>query len=125
MSDQDAFVLVPIIPANVITALARSFVPQLVLRSVCARHSVVGVEFVGTLRARVKNRRAFVSTACLSLAKLHLGVVALGTFFVGDLLRACDLLRDGKSGEAVAFALECGRVVGWTRRCACLVWPLV
>jgi hypothetical protein len=76
--------------------------------------SVVRVEFVRTLRARIKDRGSLVSTTRLSLAELHLGVVTLGTFFVGDLLCARNVLRDGQRGEAIARALEGGWVVGWT-----------
>ena len=76
--------------------------------------SVVRVEFVRTLRARIKDPGSLVSTTRLSLAAQHLGVVALGTFFVGDLLCARNVLRDGQHGEAIALALEGGWVVGWT-----------
>ena len=87
--------------------------------------SVVGVELVRTLRARVEDRRSLIGATCLSLAELHLRVVALRTFFVGDLLCARNILSDRERGEAVALALECGRIVGRTRVCVHLVWPLV
>jgi len=86
---------------------------------------VIGIELVRTLRARVKDRGSLVSSTRLSLAELHLGVVALGTFFVGDLLCARDVLRNGQRGEAIALALEGGRVVGRAGGCTCLVWPFV
>jgi hypothetical protein len=79
-----------------------------------ACYSVVGVELVRTLRARVEDGGSLVSATRLSLAELHLGVVALRTFFVGDLLYARDVLRDGQRGKAIALALEGGWVVGWT-----------
>jgi hypothetical protein len=69
-------------------------------------HSIVCVELVRTLRARVEDRGSLISATCLSLPELHLGVVALGTFFVGDLLCAGNVLRDRKRSESVAFALE-------------------
>lgn len=86
---------------------------------------VIGIELVETLRARVEDRRSLVSATCLGLAELHLGVVALRTFFVGDLLCARNVLRNGQRGEAVALALECGRVVGRAGACTRLVWPFV
>jgi hypothetical protein len=69
------------------------------------RGSVVGVEFVHALRARVKDRGTFVSTTSLSLTELHLGIVALRTFLVGGLLCARNFLRDRESGESIALAL--------------------
>lgn len=86
---------------------------------------VIGIELVKTLRASVEDRGSLVSATRLSLTELHFGVVALGTFFVGDLLCACNVLRNGQRGEAVVLALECGRVVGRARNCTRLVWPFV
>jgi hypothetical protein len=64
---------------------------QIVLHS-C--RSVVGIELVRALRARVEDRRSLISATRLSFTKLHLWVVTLGTFFVGDLLRARNVLGD-------------------------------
>lgn len=90
-----------------------------------SRRSVVGVEFVGTLRTRVEDRGSLIGATHLSLAELHLGVVALGTFFVGVLLCARNVLGDRKRGEAIALALEGRGIVGWTRDCARLIWPFI
>ena len=117
-------VLLPTLIVSV-TLLVIALTPQLVPVFGDARHSVVGVELVGTLRARVEDRGSLVSATRLGLAELHLRVVALGTFFVGDLLCARDILRDWQSGETVSLALQSGWVVRWARSCVCLVWPLV
>jgi hypothetical protein len=69
------------------------------------RGSIVGVEFVHALWARVEDRRTFVSTTSLSLTELHLGVVALRTFLVGGLLCTRNFLGDRESGESIALAL--------------------
>jgi hypothetical protein len=66
--------------------------PSYVVLDLC--RSVVGIELVRALRARVEDRRSLVSATRLSLAELHLWVVTLGTFFVGDLLRARNVLGD-------------------------------
>ena len=87
--------------------------------------SVVGVEFVRTLWARVEDRGSLVGATRLSFAELHLGVVAFRTFFVRDLLDARNVLGDRKRGEAIALALKSRGIVGWTRDCARLIWPLV
>lgn len=104
---------------------ARALILHLIRNPADACHLVVGVELVRAFRARIEDRGSLVSATCLRLAELHLGIVALGTFFIGDLLCARNFLRDRKRGEAVALALQCGRVVGWSRNCARLVWPFI
>ena len=125
INDQD---LSPVLPPTLlmsVTLLVIALTPQLVPVFGHARHSVVGVELVGTLRARVEDRGSLVSATRLGLAELHLRVVALGTFLVGDLLCARNVLGDRQRGEAIALALECGRVVGLARGCTRLIWPFV
>lgn len=108
-----------------VTGLVRALTSQLIRNPVDNCHLVVGIELVGTLGARVEDRGSLVSTTRLSLAELHLRVVTLRTFFVGDLLCARNVLRYGQRNEAIALALECGRVVGRAGVCTRLVWPFV
>lgn len=125
INDQD---LSPVLPPTLlmsVTLLVIALTPQLVPVFGVARHSVVGVELVGTLRARIEDRGSLISATRLGLTELHLRVVALGTFFIGNLLCARNFLRNWQRGEAIALALECGRVIGLARGCTRLIWPFV
>lgn len=125
MNDQDLSRIRPPTLIMSVTGLVRALTSQLIRIPVDKCHLVVGIELVGTLRARVEDRGSLISTTRLSLAELHLGVVALRTFFDGDLLCARNVLRNRQRGESVALALECGRVVGRARGRTRLVWPFV
>lgn len=108
-----------------VTDFMRALTVQLACSPEDTFHLGVGIGLVGALRARVGDRGSLVSVTRLGLAELHLGVLTLGTFFVGDLLCARNVLRNRRRGEAIALALKLEWVVGRAGGCTRLIWTFI
>ena len=108
-----------------VTDPIRALTAQLACSPEDTSHLIVGIGLVGTLGARVEDRGRLVSATRLSLAELHLRVVALRASFIGDLLCVRNVLRNRRRGEAIALALKYEWVVSRAGGCTRLIWTFI